>query len=337
MSDNRNEQVLRIFRIIDFLSNSRYGKTIHQIHAHLVEHGCHVNDRTVRRDIKALEAMMVPMTEQKNEDGASLFSIEPNSLFSQQFVLTPKTLLGLYLMKGFAGNFKSSPFSKDFQELFLTIDGCLNEKAREFFQELASVVQAADKVQWGHLINADIFATIQAACAEEHVLEADYDSVQTGLRNRRLGPHAIYFDRGAFYLLAEDLESGSLKTFAVPRFKQARILNEPYNTPKVNPKEYYRDSFGVWRGETIETVVLEFSREVAVYAAETQWHPSQKAEILSDGRLRLTISIALTPDFVNWVVSFGDKATVQEPESLKHRIYEIATILQKRYAPNRAG
>jgi predicted DNA-binding transcriptional regulator YafY len=336
MSDNRNEQVIRIFRIVDFLSSSRYGKTIQQIHAHLTEHGFNVNERTVRRDIKALEGIMAPVSEEK-KDGSSLYKLQPNSFFSQQFVMTPRALLGFYLLKTLSTYFRSSPFSKDFQELFLTVDSCLNEKAQEFFQELIEVIHPAGKMQWSHLVDQCIFATLQAACSERQILEASYESASGGLRERRLGPHGIYFNHGSFYLLAEDLDSRSLKTFAVPRFKSARIIDEAYTAPKTDPTEFYQNSFGVFRGEKVQEIVLEFSRDVGAFAAETLWHPTQTTESLTDGRTRLNISIALTPDFVNWVLSFGENVTVVKPESLKQKIYEIASALQKRYESKKAS
>ena len=198
MADNRNEQLIRIFRIVDFLANSRFGKTIQEIHSHLIDHGCNVTDRTVRRDIKALESVLAPMTEVKDENGSSRYHIEPNSIFSQQFVMTPKALLALYLTKGLASNYKASPFSADLDEMFLTVEGCLNERASNFFRELSKAAQVSDKTQSGHLVDDAIFTTIRAACTEEQVLEAEYESIQAGLKTRRLGPHAIYLDRGAF-------------------------------------------------------------------------------------------------------------------------------------------
>jgi predicted DNA-binding transcriptional regulator YafY len=76
---------------------------------------------------------------------------------------------------------------------------------------------------------------------------------------------------------------------------------------------------------------------VGAFAAETLWHPTQTTESLTDGRTRLNISIALTPDFVNWVLSFGENVTVVKPESLKQKIYEIASALQKRYESKKAS
>jgi len=279
---------------------------------------------------------MAPVSEEK-KDGSSLYKLQPNSFFSQQFVMTPRALLGFYLLKTLSTHFKSSPFSKDFQELFLTVDSCLNEKAREFFLELMRVIHPAGKMQWSHLVDQGIFATLQAACSEGQILEAQYESTSGGLRERRLGPHGIYFNHGSFYLLAEDLESRSIKTFAVPRFKSARIIDAAYTAPKIDPTEFYQNSFGVYKGEQPQEIILEFSRDLGAFAAETLWHPTQTMESLPDGHVRLNISLALTPDFVNWVLSFGENVTVVKPEVLVQKIYEIASALQKRYEPKKAS
>lgn len=337
MTENRNDQLIRFLRIIDFLSSSRYGKTIHQVHTHLIECGYTISERTARRDLKALESYFLPLVETKNDEGATQYRLQPNSVFSQQFVMTPKAVMGLWLMRGIASQFKSGPFSSDLPEFFATVDSCLNERARDFFHELTDSIKFSENIQWGQGTDSRIFTTIQKACMEKHLLEAEYESNSSGLRQRKLGPHAIYFDRGTFYLLAEDMESQTIKTFAVPRFKSAAMLDVQFSSSPVDPKLFFQNNFGVFSGGVVESVVIDFDKALAKHAKETIWHPSQQVQDLPGQCVRLTLSVALTPDFVNWVVGFGEHVTVLEPDNLKKKILDIVSSLQKRYASGKAS
>jgi len=51
-----------------------------------------------------------------------------------------------------------------------------------------------------------------------------------------------------------------------------------------------------------EEVVLVFAPEAGRWVTEERWHPSQRAETLSDGRVQVSFRLGITPEHLWRVV-----------------------------------
>jgi predicted DNA-binding transcriptional regulator YafY len=71
-----------------------------------------------------------------------------------------------------------------------------------------------------------------------------------------------------------------------------------------------------------EEVELLFEPEAGRWVTEVHWHKSQQAEHLPDGSVRFRITIPVSPDFVGWVLSYGDRVRVMGPSTLADRVAE---------------
>ena len=75
-------------------------------------------------------------------------------------------------------------------------------------------------------------------------------------------------------------------------------------------------------------VRIRFDTKVARFVQRRQWHPTQKIKRV-DGGIELTMEVAGTLELLSWVLGFGDKAEVLEPESLREEITgELARAAQ---------
>ncbi|MBC7531829.1 MAG: WYL domain-containing protein [Oligoflexus sp.] len=331
---SRNMQMVRLQRLIDFLGNSRYGYTVDQMLQKLLDHGMSCTKRTIYRDLEAMLAMGYPLKEDKL---AHKWRLETEAKVGHAFQITPKALIGLYVLKGLASPLMQSPFSQDLTEFFNTIDSKLGEKGREYLTELSHSVHFSQGSNWGAGVSSDILHTIQSACSEHQVLEVEYESTQGGKRIRKLGPQSIYFAQGSFYLMAEDMEEGKVKTFALPRFTSAVMLDDEYNGQTTPASELLSNSFAVYIDPNSEKVELVFDKELALYIKERRWHNSQTLETRADGRVCLNADLAITPDFIGWVMSFGDKVEVFSPRILKDEINRMISNMAKRYSSQKAS
>jgi len=87
-------------------------------------------------------------------------------------------------------------------------------------------------------------------------------------------------------------------------------------------------SFGVYRGAGEPTAVkVRFGPEAARYVQESRWHASQRLTALADGGVLAEFRVSGTEEIKGWVLSFGAKAVVVEPESLRRQIAcELQTL-----------
>jgi predicted DNA-binding transcriptional regulator YafY len=70
-------------------------------------------------------------------------------------------------------------------------------------------------------------------------------------------------------------------------------------------------------------VVLRFEPQAGQWVSEEYWHSSQEAEEQPDGSVLFKLRIAaITPEFVNWVLYYGERVEVLEPPGLRERVVE---------------
>jgi predicted DNA-binding transcriptional regulator YafY len=53
---------------------------------------------------------------------------------------------------------------------------------------------------------------------------------------------------------------------------------------------------------------------------ETVWHPSQVLERQSDSSIIMTLSVTNTVELYSWILAWGEKVQVLEPEELRERV-----------------
>jgi predicted DNA-binding transcriptional regulator YafY len=85
----------------------------------------------------------------------------------------------------------------------------------------------------------------------------------------------------------------------------------------------------VMRGKPV-TVELLFDKATTAWVKDRTWHPSQKLEPQKNGRLRMTLTVAATPELVGWLLGFAGGVTILRPPELKAAVRTAAEqILNK--------
>jgi len=113
--------------------------------------------------------------------------------------------------------------------------------------------------------------------------------------------------------------------FKVDRIREATLLDDRYSIPAdFDLDAYMGATWGLMRGEAGEPVdvVLRFGSEAGRWVAEEYWHPSQQAKEQPDGSMLFKLHVAVTPEFVNWLLYYGSRVEVLEPQELRERVEE---------------
>ena len=138
-------------------------------------------------------------------------------------------------------------------------------------------------------------------------------------------PYALYPHVRSWHLIAYCERRDAVLMFKVDRIHEAALLDETYTIPgDFNVDEYMGAAWGAIRGAEgkVENISLRFTQEAGQRVAEEQWHTSQQAEIEPDGSVLFRLHIAVTPEFVSWVLYYGRQVEVLAPESLRQQVAE---------------
>jgi hypothetical protein len=92
-------------------------------------------------------------------------------------------------------------------------------------------------------------------------------------------------------------------------------LSPPASIVKTRPFSGF--SFPIYEGVKAESVELRFKDWASRVASERIWHPSQKTRRHAEGRLEMTLKVAVTPKLEHWLWSWGDTVEVIKPITLR--------------------
>jgi hypothetical protein len=100
----------------------------------------------------------------------------------------------------------------------------------------------------------------------------------------------------------------------------------------VSPYGCLQSCFGVFHGR-MTRVKIRFSPEAAMHIKERQWHASRETMDQPDGSIIFSTKTAGIHDIRIWVLSWGSKARVLAPESLKEMITSEIEALNRHGIP----
>jgi predicted DNA-binding transcriptional regulator YafY len=138
---------------------------------------------------------------------------------------------------------------------------------------------------------------------------------------RDVDPYHLASYRGQWYLIALCHRSGKIRTFAVSRIDQAELLEQRFELPgDFSIDRLLGSHFGIMWGEEEYKVKIRFSRKVAPYIKERQWHPTQGLSEKRDGSLLLSFTTNHLNEVKDWILTWGPAARVLAPKELVGRM-----------------
>ncbi len=125
-----------------------------------------------------------------------------------------------------------------------------------------------------------------------------------------------YNNRWFVFGLNEELEIPTWN-LALDRIESIEIIRKEYQKTDIDWNDYFYDIIGVTRyqDKEPESVVLEFTKDVAPYVQTKPLHPSQKSEWV-DSRLRVTIEVIPNYELEALILSFGEKVKIIKPQKI---------------------
>lgn len=139
---------------------------------------------------------------------------------------------------------------------------------------------------------------------------------KTGKRKVELEPYLIVFQWSSWYVLGVDCNEDVFKLYKLNRISEMKKSNSTFKLREI-PKETL--NFNSYFSDDIQAVIL-FDRSEAYRLIEEYGFDSFTET--DNGFLRFSFPFTNQDYLINWVLSFGDKAEIIEPEELRLIIRE---------------
>lgn len=166
------------------------------------------------------------------------------------------------------------------------------------------------------------FKYLLQATEQQKCIEAQYQARTSGHSCRILSPQKLIYYRGNWYLIAWCDTKKSLRTFAVERFVDLKIINQPFcRLPEKTINAFCLDTYGIFGGNKVDIARIRFGKSVAEWIQDELWHSQQSIEKQDDGSLILTIPIGeVLTELVMDLMKYGGNVQVLYPKRLKTQL-----------------
>jgi predicted DNA-binding transcriptional regulator YafY len=313
--------------LLKLLSSRRNGVSVREMAGEMG-----VNDKTIRRDLDAFRALGFPLEQTLGEFGRKIWRIEPSGnqpILSFRFDEAVALFLGRRLLDPLAGTL----FWEAAQSAFRKIRASLGESTLKSLDKFKGAFHHKVFGSHDYSKKSELIDLLQVAIEDSKAVHILYQSERaTEPAYRDVYPYGLIYHqhRSSLYLVALDPQEDKVKNYKVDRIEAVEISPFPFQRPPAfEAAAHLAATFGVYvcDGEAV-TIKVRFVPGVVRYVQESQWHASQKFTNQPDGSLVAEFQLSSTEEFTSWLLSFGSKAVVLEPEWLRAEIgTELRTLL----------
>lgn len=140
---------------------------------------------------------------------------------------------------------------------------------------------------------------------------------------RRVSPQRLTRYRGCWYLDAWCHDRQGLRSFALERLEEARVLTDrALDRPEAELDAHYADAYGIFAGPATNTAVLRVAPHRARWVADEAWHPRQSGAFLDDGSYELCIPYGRPDELIMDILGLGPDVEVIAPAALRREVAE---------------
>lgn len=139
---------------------------------------------------------------------------------------------------------------------------------------------------------------------------------------RRAEPYALKEFERRWYLIAKDLKSERIRTFALDRISDLEITAKKFKAVNYNVEEAYKNCYGIINDADakVEEIILSFDEVQGKYIKSLPLHETQETAYENEGEICIKLQLRITHDFIMKLLSFGNSVEVLQPKSLIEKI-----------------
>lgn len=199
-------------------------------------------------------------------------------------------------------------------------------------QEFATFNSMKDRVLLEEIpLGTTLLNPIIEAMQKNVELQIDYQRYESeqeeyNLQEFHVQPYALKVFNRRWYLLGYIKEKHDLRTIALDRILDLKILSTSFELPEdFDARKYFANVVGIFVNNDLPVtkVMIRAYDTQAEYLRSTPLHKSQ-AEGRSKYRefAEFTYRLCITPELVSQLLAMGDKVEVLEPEELREEMKE---------------
>ena len=251
--------------------------------------------------------------------------------FFPSMPLTEKEVVGLFVAQNSIAQYKGTALEPVLEGAFRMMTAGLEDSVKCSLGDLEGVVSIRPLAPG----DADLerFQSLTKAIREKRVVCFVYrkhGEVRTAVK--QLHPIRVAYVNNLWTLFAFDPKARGIRKFVLFRISELKVTEERFaEVPALDLNKELEGSMGVFKGTEKHEVVIEFDAWGADDVRGRTWVGGQELKDHPSGGLTMTMKLNNLEEVERWVLSFGEHATVVEPEELKERVRRAAEKIARKY------
>ena len=285
--------------------------------------------RTVYRDVKALQEAGVPIGA---EAGTGYYIVDgyhlPPIMFSKEEAAA--LLTGEKLMAQFSDESNRKQFGLAMQKIRSVLRGAEKDYL-ETLEDNIAVLRVQPKFEDMQFPNR-FMTEIQQALGMNQVIKLDYYSLQNQPSVREVEPMGMFYSSGYWHLIAWCRLREGYRDFRIDRIRKLSILSASYKRNAHPSLQTYLEDHRFKDEQPTFLVKIAVKNEVMCFVHGQKYYFGLMEEKEVGDKTELTFLQSSFTNFARWLIMFGNKVEVKQPEALKTEINSLIKELQAHYS-----
>ena len=334
----RNEQLIRQHKLLQLLELSRFGRTLEELRADLVaDLGLSkLHERTVRRDIEALQAAGFDIQSETVQRGR-VFKLGQNTTDVHEIGISATELIALSIGRELLYPLMGTQYWRGIETFWNKVQEAVPNGVFDHYARYRAALHVFGSPSKSYERQEGMLKTINRAILEHRLVEIEYQSIGKPSSIRKIEPYGLAVYQSSIYVVAaapEISEKGQrLRNWKLDRFQHATLLDEYFKPdPEIDLAKYLGSSIGIFSGEATAMVKIRLGKRSAAYLREDPWHPDQTLEEIDEQYTLLTVPASHPREILPKVLSLGADAEVIEPAEFRDTIAETVHAMERHYS-----
>jgi predicted DNA-binding transcriptional regulator YafY len=280
-----------------------------------------VAQKTIQRDIDFLrDSLNAPIEFDREKHG---FYYKDVTWFLPSIILSEGELMALLIASRALEQYHGTPVAGEIKRVFEKISGILPEKISippEYLFSHFTFTNPPSKP-----VDEKVWIALIRGLLNQKAVQIKYKAFESpDAKEHLVDPYHVANLRGEWYVFGYSRRSEKLTPFSMARVKSAQVTKESFTIPAgFNPQRLFDATFGRFTllpGDKAYKIRLRFSKEVAPWVLDREWHPQQKITRLTGGDIEVQFTAAGLMEVQHWVLAWGRNVKVLEPAELKKSV-----------------
>jgi predicted DNA-binding transcriptional regulator YafY len=341
----RNEQLIRQHKLLQLLEVSRYGRTLEELRGDLVlDLGLtKLHERTVRRDIEALQAAGFDI--QNNQlDRGKVFKLGGTKAAVHEVGISSSEMIALAIGRDLLFPLAGTQYWKGIETFWNKVQEVVPDGVFEHYSKHRETLHVFGSPHKSYERHEGMLKTINRAILEHRIVEMQYQPIGRDASLRRIEPYGLAVYQGSIYVVAAacdaDEPGDRMRNFKLDRFRKVTALDEYFKPDEtIRLSEHLGRGIGIFSSDSATLVRIRLSAQAAGWVGEDPWHVAQTlepchADEAGGGMVAgaiLTVPASHPRELLPKVLSLGADAEVLSPPEFREAVASAVSKMANSY------